>query len=211
MNEIAKQANDVTIFDNGDAYISQVKLSELSGIPRSTLQDWIKSGTPKNEIKVNENNQIHYSSLSKIIKSGTLKGYGKCIELLDMLIEAGAKAYLYHLAGYKMDAVRTEPQNYIEALRALADSLEAKERAEKDVKRLSAQLDKSKEWLTIKKVAFHNNMDWKELNWRPLVNCEASKKHHPYKIFDANFPKGVNVYHIDAWIECYPELNFEID
>ena len=104
------------------------------------------------------------------------------------------------------------PTTYIEALTALLESEKAKEAALLEAKNLKIELDKSKEWFSIKKVAAFNGMPWREIKWQPLKIHGVENGLAPYKIFDANFPAGVNVYHVDSWHEVYPELTlpFEI-
>jgi phage regulator Rha-like protein len=77
---------------------------------------------------------------------------------------------------------------------------------EEEIERLQIELDQSKQWLTIKKVAAHNNLNWKSLEWRKLKATSEVIGLIPKKIFDANFPDGVNVYHKDAWRIVYPNL-----
>ena len=93
---------DFTILASGDAFISQRKLSEITGIPQSTISDWIRK-SPVTYI-INEKNQLHAKSLQKFVLSGRDKNYHLCVDLLDLLLEAGAKAYIYHQAGYQFDA-----------------------------------------------------------------------------------------------------------
>jgi phage regulator Rha-like protein len=75
-----------------------------------------------------------------------------------------------------------------------------------EIERLQIELDESKQWLTIKKVACHNSVDWKSLDWRKLKQVSIALGLIPRKIFDSNFPQGVNVYHKDVWKVVYPSL-----
>ncbi len=86
----------------GDAFISQVKTSELTGIPRTTIQDWIKKDPAG--YNTNENSQLDAKSLQKAVLSGMLKGYELCTPLSEKLMEAGAKAFIYQEAGYQFNA-----------------------------------------------------------------------------------------------------------
>lgn len=78
---------------------------------------------------------------------------------------------------------------------------------EEEIERLQIELDQSKQWLTIKKVAAHNNVNWKSLEWRKLKEISIVIGLLPRKIFDSNFYDGVNVYHKDAWKIVYPTLD----
>ena len=94
---------DFTILENGDAFISQRKLSEITGIPQSTISDWIRK-SPVSYI-INEKNQLHAKSLQKFVLSGRDKNYQLCVELLDLLLDLSAKVYIYEQAGYQFNAV----------------------------------------------------------------------------------------------------------
>ena len=98
--------------------------------------------------------------------------------------------------------------NPAEAARAWASEYEAKvaeiaahNETKLELEDKTIQLDESKEWFSIKRVAKHNDMNWRELSWRKLKATGLPTKH----IFDANYGK-VNAYHIDAWEAIYPEL-----
>ena len=78
-----------------------------------------------------------------------------------------------------------------------------KEKQEKE--RLQAELDYSKEWYSIKRVAKLNDISWKSISWRKLKRASADIGIGVKKIFDANYGE-VNTYHIKAWEAAYPEL-----
>jgi phage anti-repressor protein len=80
--------------------------------------------------------------------------------------------------------------------------------AEVKSNQLEIELDKSKEWFTIKKVAFQNKVNWKSLNWRLLKNASEVIGYYPKKVFDANFPEGVNSYNYAAWKMVYPNFDY---
>ena len=77
------------------------------------------------------------------------------------------------------------------------------EKQEKD--RLQAELDYSKEWYSIKRVAKLNDISWKSISWRKLKRASADIGIGVKKIFDANYGE-VNTYHVKAWEVAYPEL-----
>lgn len=89
------------------------------------------------------------------------------------------------------------PQTYLEALKALVAAEEAREE-------LQAQLDVSKDWYSIKRVAAMNGVDWKTFNWRKLKEKSIELGYGIKKIFDANYGE-VNTYHRDAWEAAYPD------
>jgi len=88
----------------------------------------------------------------------------------------------------------------------IAERTLAKSRVE--VKALQHELDISKEWFSIKRVAQLNNMDWRLLNWRTLKKTSNDMDLPVPKIFDANYG-SVNTYHITVFKQVYPELKFK--
>ena len=78
-----------------------------------------------------------------------------------------------------------------------------KEKQEKE--QLQAELDYSKEWYSIKRVAKINDISWKSISWRKLKQASTDLGIGVKKIFDANYGE-VNTYHVKAWEIAYPEL-----
>ncbi len=89
------------------------------------------------------------------------------------------------------------PQTYIEALEELLES-------EKQKAQLQLELDRSKDWYSIKRVAALNGVDWKTFDWRKLKSTGATMGYEVKKIFDANYGE-VNTYHRGVWEKVYPE------
>lgn len=101
------------------------------------------------------------------------------------------------------------PTTYIAALEALVASEKAKELALLQVDELQVELDESKAYCTIKRFAFYNKVDWKDLSWKKLKAAHIRiTGEDVHKIFDANFPEGVNAYHKEAFAEVYPTLEY---
>lgn len=86
------------------------------------------------------------------------------------------------------------PQTYSEALRQLADEVEAKEKAQLLLAEKSEQLDESKEWYSIKRWAQMHRRNWRSYNWRKLKAVSYELGYAVKKIFDANYTE-VNIYH----------------
>lgn len=89
------------------------------------------------------------------------------------------------------------PQTYRDAIAELLDSLDREEE-------LKAQLETSKDWYSIKRVAAMNGVDWKTFSWRKLKEVGLQMGYEVKKIFDANYGE-VNTYHRDVWEAVYPE------
>ena len=89
------------------------------------------------------------------------------------------------------------PMSYRDAVAQLLESLDRE--AE-----LQAQLDTSKDWYSIKRVAALNNVSWKTFKWRKLKEAGECMGYAVKKIFDANYGE-VNAYHKDVWEAVYPD------
>lgn len=90
------------------------------------------------------------------------------------------------------------PQTYAEALRRLADEVEAKEQIQYQIEQKTEQLDESKEWYSIKRWAKEHNMNWRCINWRRMKALSYGLGYEIKKIFDANYGQ-VNIYHINVF------------
>ena len=100
------------------------------------------------------------------------------------------------------------PTTFREALLLAAEQQEKIETLALENKELETQLDKSKEFYSIKRVAILNGVDWRIFSWRKLKEISEIKGVPIKKIPDANY-LSVNVYHHSAWEEVYPE--YELD
>jgi phage antirepressor YoqD-like protein len=87
---------------SGEAYTSQREAERLLGIPRSTIQRWLDKN--RATTNTNENNQLDTKTLKKLAFMGHSKGYEKCSEFIELISEAGIKAFIYHQAGYELEA-----------------------------------------------------------------------------------------------------------
>lgn len=97
-----------------------------------------------------------------------------------------------------IDMMINDPDSCIALLTKYKEEKQEKER-------LQAELDYSKEWYSIKRVAKLNDISWKSISWRKLKQASADIGIGVKKIFDANYGE-VNTYHIKAWEAAYPEL-----
>ena len=92
------------------------------------------------------------------------------------------------------------PKTYIQALEALIET-------EREKERLKIELDESKEYYTVKRVASINRISWRNISWKNLINSSHAMGREIKKVFDPNLTK-VNAYHIDVWRYEYPELRY---
>lgn len=95
-------------------------------------------------------------------------------------------------------------KDFPSALRAYADEVERRQIAEQENEKLQQELDYSKDWYSIKRVAAMNGVDWKTFNWRKLKEKSIELGYGVKKIFDANYGE-VNTYHRNVWEAAYPE------
>ena len=96
------------------------------------------------------------------------------------------------------------PKDFPSALRAYADEVERRQIAEQENEKLQQELDYSKDWYSIKRVAAMNGVDWKTFNWRKLKEKSIELGYGVKKIFDANYGE-VNTYHRNVWEAAFPE------
>ena len=115
-------------------------------------------------------------------------------ELVDKLVKYQLKAKDILAKAFLVK--KAVPQTYLEALKELVAVEEEKER-------LQLELDRSKDWYSIKRVAALNGVSWKTFDWRRLKRIGSQMGYEVRKIFDANYGE-VNVYHKDVWEAAHP-------
>lgn len=155
-----------------------------------TIRDGIK-GNP-NKTVINESGMYGLIISSKLPTAKKFKHWVTSEVLPDI-----RKHGLYAKQSV-IDMMLNDPDSCIELLTEYK-----KEKQEKE--RLQAELDYSKEWYSIKRVAKINDISWKSISWRKLKRASADIGIGVKKIFDANYGE-VNTYHVKAWEVAYPEL-----
>ena len=96
----------------------------------------------------------------------------------------------------------------IKRAEAWIEEQKEKRRIEQERNLLQIELDESKDYYSIKRVAFLNNISWKTLDWRKLKHESNYQERDIVKIFDANYGE-VNTYHRSVWEVVYPNLVLE--
>ena len=96
----------------------------------------------------------------------------------------------------------------IKRAEAWIEEQKEKRRIEQERNLLQIELDESKDYYSIKRVAFLNNINWKTLDWRKLKHESNYQERDIVKIFDANYGE-VNTYHRSVWEVVYPNLVLE--
>ena len=109
---------------------------------------------------------------------------------------------------YAKDNLLDNPEMLLEIVTKLVEERREHNKTKSELNIKSIQLDESKDWYSVKRVAILNNISWKSINWRKLKNTSEYMQYEINKIFDANYG-NVNAYHIDIWMQEYPELKYE--
>lgn len=73
---------------------------------------------------------------------------------------------------------------------------------------LETELDRDKEWYSIKRVAMINGVSPDDFHWRPLKIYSGIVGKEIKKVFDSNYT-NVNAYHRSVWQHCYPEADLD--
>lgn len=87
-----------------------------------------------------------------------------------------------------------KPLTYADALRQLADEVEAKQKTQILLEQKTEQLDESQEWYSVKRWAKEHHMNWRSIDWRKLKAISYELGYEIKKIFDGNYGQ-VNIYH----------------
>lgn len=155
----------------------------------------------------------------------------ECFKMWAMMAgtEQGRQIRLYFLECEKIAKAITPttpalPQTYVEALKALVQAEEEKERLalenslqaaqidelEEDVDRLSEITDELFDYSSIVRIAKLNDVNEKTYNWRKL---KAASKIKGVEVKHAACPRyGVkNLYHSDAWKLAYPDAKLPVN
>ena len=168
---------------------------------KSRFNDWIRNRLNDCEAAENED----YESFTKnLVSGGQSKEYLIKLDIAKEMAmlernEKGKQVRRYFIQvekKYKEKLKPKVPQTYLEALKELVAVEEEKER-------LQLELDRSKDWYTIKREAALNGVSWKIFDWRKLKKVGEQKGYEVRKIFDANYGE-VNTYHREVWEAAYP-------
>ena len=197
---IAAQSSEMTM--------SSLEIAELTGKEHKHVLRDIR--------KMLEELEIDTAQLWTVYKADNKQTY-ECFKLPKNLTIALVSGYNIKLRLAIIDRWQelenqskpSMPTTYIAALEALVASEKAKELALLQVDELQVELDESRAYCTIKRFAFFNKIDWRDLSWKKLKAAHIRiTGEDVHKIFDANFPEGVNAYHKEAFAEVYPTLEY---
>lgn len=105
---------------------------------------------------------------------------------------------------YAKDELLDNPDLLIEIITKLKEERERNKELKRDNEEYKTQLEYSKEWYSIKRVAKKNEVSHKTFNWRKLKSKSEELGFEVKKIFDANYGE-VNCYHEEVWMDVYPD------
>ncbi len=208
MNNLRLLENElVSVYETstGEKVVYGTELHNVLKV-KSNYRDWIRNRLNDCEAVENEDYEAAkilapsgQSMKEHIIKLDTAKE----MAMLERN-EKGKEVRRYFIRIEKRYKENIMPKNLPAALRAYADEVERRQIAEQEKENLRRELDYSKEWLSIKRVAAMNGVSWKTFNWRKLKEIGEEMGYEVKKIFDANYGE-VNTYHKNVWEKAYPE------
>lgn len=211
MNDLRLLENELVPVYETDQGIKVVNGRELHQVLQSKqdFSTWVKKRLSECDALENEDFDLLHNSVEQI--SGTKHRIDYLIKLdiakeMAMLErnEKGKEVRRYFIRIEKKYKENIMPKDLPAALRAYADEVERRQIAEREKENLQKELDYSKEWLSIKRVAAINNVSWKTFQWRKLKEVGEQMGYGVKKIFDANYGE-VNTYHRDVWEKAYPD------
>jgi hypothetical protein len=224
--------NSLSVFNNdglelvidthtGEAFASQSAVARMCDCGESKIRYFVTSQnitTKTAEIPTRTGFKTSQLLDEKGIR-GAVKKYNP--ELLDKFAELGIRVYLHQLAGYKVSSAAVEPktpQTYLQALKALVEAEEEKERLqqanellteevkilEQTANQLSEIVDELFDHSSIIRIAKFNGVSEKLFSWHKL---KAASNKLGLEVKKAPCPRygTKNLYHHDAWRLAYPD------
>lgn len=139
---------------------------------------------------------INESGLYSLVLSSKLPGAKKFRRWVTSEVLPSIRKHGTYMTSDTIDKMINFPEFGIKLLTALKDEQDKR-------KSLEAELDRSKEWYSIKRVAHMNGVSHKAFDWRKLKIESQRQGYGVKKIFDANYGT-INVYHMNVWEKVYP-------
>lgn len=208
--------NDIMIFNNPE--FGQIRTVEVGGEPwlvgkdvaqalgysntRDALERHVDA-EDKNTVVNPDGNRgnpnmtiINESGLYSLVLSSKLPGAKKFKRWVTSEVLPSIRKHGAYITPDTLERLITSPDFGIKLLTALKDEQDKR-------KSLEAELDRSKEWYSIKRVAHMNGVSHKAFDWRKLKIESQRQGYGVKKIFDANYGT-INVYHMNVWEKVYP-------
>ena len=200
--------------DKGQKVVSAKDLYLFLGYDKSNWASWSKKNIINNDFSIENTDYVGFvltTNGNETTDFALTLDFAKRISMMART-EKGEEVRKYFIECEKqlleVKPIFQVPTTFKEALLLAVEQQEKIEQLELETKTLEIELDKSHEWISIKKVAHANSVHWKSLEWKKLKDVSKITGYLPKKIFDANFPTGVNAYHISAWKIVYPNLKY---
>lgn len=141
---------------------------------------------------------INESGLYSLVLSSKLPGAKKFKRWVTSDVLPSIRKHGAYMTSDTIDKMINSPEFGIKLLTALRDEQDKR-------KALETELDRSKEWYSIKRVAHLNGVSYKVFDWRKLKLESQRQGYGVKKIFDANYGE-VNTYHVNVWEKVYPNM-----
>jgi predicted transcriptional regulator len=126
---ITINTSNFSITNDGDAFISQPIVAQLCGVSQQAISQYINK--TRCDLNLNGSSQLSHESLELVVGHyafDSQKSNVTALETYRTLAKSGAKAFIYHAAGYELKAVM--PTKFSEALRIAADIQQEKKELE---------------------------------------------------------------------------------
>ena len=207
--------NDLMIFKNPE--FGEIRTVELAGEPWLVGKDVAEAlgySNPRDALDRHVDNEdkaavgihdgsqsrnmtiINESGLYSLVLSSKLPGAKKFKRWVTSEVLPSIRKHGAYMTSDTIDKMINSPEFGIKLLTALKDEQDKR-------KSLEAELDRSKEWYSIKRVAHMNGVSHKAFDWRKLKIESQRQGYGVKKIFDANYGT-INVYHMNVWEKVYP-------
>ena len=141
---------------------------------------------------------INESGLYSLVLSSKLPGAKKFKRWVTSEVLPSIRKHGAYMTSDTIDKMINSPEFGIKLLTAMRDEQDKR-------KALETELDRSKEWYSIKRVAQLNGVSYKVFDWRRLKLESQRQGYGVKKIFDANYGE-VNTYHVNVWEKVYPNM-----
>ena len=190
---------------NGEPWLVGKDVAEALGYsnPRDALDRHVDD-EDKATVGIHDGSQsrnmtiINESGLYSLVLSSKLPGAKKFKRWVTSEVLPSIRKHGAYMTSDTIDKMINSPEFGIKLLTALRDEQDKR-------KALETELDRSKEWYSIKRVAHLNGVSYKVFDWRKLKLESQRQGYGVKKIFDANYGE-VNTYHVNVWEKVYPNM-----
>lgn len=206
--------NEIEVFKNEE--FGQIRTAEKKGEPLICLADVCKVleiGNPSDVRKrlsdgvdtievidslgrTQQTTFISEPNFYKVVMQSRKEKAEPFVEWVSREILPSIRKHGAYMTAPTIDAIISDPMFGIRLLTELKEERDKR-------KELEAELERSKEWYSIKRVAALNGVDWRVFKWRALKKESEKRGLGIKKIFDANYGE-VNTYHESVWEKVYP-------